>query len=532
MADATTDVLVVGAGPTGLTLAAQLQAFGTPVRVIDRQHDQAHESRALAIQPRTLEVLAGLGLADVMVERGNPTVGLQIHAGNRTVEVPLFDIGLDDTAYPFLLFLSQATTESLLDDHLRRHDVAVERGVALTGLDQHADHVRCTVTHDDGHTEHIEARYVVGCDGAHSTVRALAGIEFAGASYPQTFVLADLDADGLDAGAAHVFLSGAGMLFFFPLGAPAPWRMLGWPLRPVPPADAAPSLSELQTLASTYAGEPLGLHEPVWKTYFRLQHRHATAYRSGRAFVAGDAAHVHSPAGAQGMNTGIQDAWNLGWKLALVCAGTAHPRLLDSYQAERQPVGRDVLRFTDRAFTIATSTRRRHRFIRTRVAPALAPLVTHLPYLRAAGFRAMSELAIGYRHSPAVTDDRPRPRRRPRAGDRLPDAPLRLDGRSTTLQRVCSGPTFHLLLTGQSADGDDDAVHDLAERYAGLLAVHRLTREPRPGALHDGRGDAHRRLALGRRDRPGLILVRPDGYIAHRAAGVDVTRLQHHLAYG
>jgi 2-polyprenyl-6-methoxyphenol hydroxylase-like FAD-dependent oxidoreductase len=292
VAGTVSDVLVVGAGPTGLTLAAQLRAFGTPVRIIDRQPDQAHESRALAIQPRTLEVLAGLGLADAMVERGNPAVGLVLHAGGRTAEVPLFDIGLGDTAFPFLLFLSQATTESLIDDHLSERSVTVERGVELTGLDQHPDHVRCTVSHGDGHTEHIEARYVVGCDGAHSTVRTLAGIEFAGASYPQTFVLADLGADGLRADVAHVFLSDAGMLFFFPLGEPAPWRMLGWPLHPVPLGASTPTTAELQALAEAYTSEPVGLHDPVWSTYFRLQHRHAVAYRSERVFVAGDAAHV------------------------------------------------------------------------------------------------------------------------------------------------------------------------------------------------------------------------------------------------
>jgi FAD binding domain len=370
----------------------------------------------------------------------------------------------------------------------------------------------------------------VGCDGAHSTVRTLAGIEFAGASYPQTFVLADVDADGLRAGAAHVFLSGAGMLFFFPLGEPAPWRMLGWPQHPVPPDAPTPTTAELQALVEAYTGDPVALHEPVWSTYFRLQHRHAVTYRSARAFVAGDAAHVHSPAGAQGMNAGIQDSWNLGWKLALACAGTADPAVLDSYQAERQPVGRDVLRVTDRAFTVATSARPLHRFIRTRAAPRLGDLVTRVPRVRAAGFRAMSELAVTYRRSPVVTDDRRRPRRRPCAGDRLPDAPLRLDSRPTTLQRVCTGPAFHLLLAGAPADWSDDAVDDLTERHAGLVVVHRITRQPQPGALHDILGAVRRRLGLGRADRPGLILVRPDGHVAYRANGVEVTGLHKHLA--
>jgi 2-polyprenyl-6-methoxyphenol hydroxylase-like FAD-dependent oxidoreductase len=520
-----TDVLVVGAGPTGLALAAQLEAFGTGVRIVDRQLDRAHESRALAIQPRTLEVLAGLGLADQLVERGNTAVGLQLHAGGRTTDVPLFDRGLDDTAYPFLLFLSQATTEAILGDHLARRGVTVERGAELTGLDQRAGRVRCALTHRDGRVEPVEARYVVGCDGAHSTVRARAGIGFAGASYPQTFVLADLEADGLRPGAAHVYLSRAGMLFFFPLAEPAPWRLLGWPLDPAAPTGPAPSLADLQGLVDAYARDPPALHEPVWSTYFRLHHRHATAYRAGCAFVAGDAAHVHSPAGAQGMNTGIQDAVNLGWKLALVTGGSADASLLDTYEAERRPVGRDVLRVTDRAFRIATSTAPLPRFARTRIAPRLAWLATRLPAARAAGFRAASQLGVAYRHSPAVADDRPRPRRRPRPGDRLPDAPLRLDGAPTTLHRVCAGTRFTLLRTGPSRSGAEA----LAPRYGRLVEQLRLSRRPDAGALHDTDGTAHRRLGLDPDGGQEHVLVRPDGHVAYRARGADLGGLHAYL---
>ncbi|HEX6568585.1 MAG TPA: FAD-dependent monooxygenase [Acidimicrobiales bacterium] len=523
------DVLVVGAGPTGLALAAQLRAFGTSFRIVGRQPDRVHESRALAVQPRTLEVLASLGLAEAMVDRGNPAMRVRLHARGRTTAVPLFDIGLDDTAYPFLLFLSQADTEAILDEHLARHDVIVERGVELTDLDQGPDRVTCTLAHGDGRIEQLRARYVVGCDGAHSTVRERAGIEFAGGAYPQTFVLADLDADGLEPGAVHVYLADPGMLFFFPLAEPAGWRLLGWPLGTVAPTAAEPTRAELQSLTDAYTADAPSLHEPVWATYFRLQHRHARAYRGGRVFVAGDAAHVHSPAGAQGMNTGIQDAWNLGWKLALVADGIADPALLDTYQAERQPVGRRVLRFTDRAFTIATSTGPVTRFLRTRAAPQLARFATRFTAGRAAGFRTLSQLAVDYRDSPAVADGRPRPRRGPRAGDRLPDAPVRLDDRPTTLHRACAAPRLHLLLTGTPGDWPGERVSSLADRYTGLVDVHRLTRRPAAGALHDTSGDAHRRLGLDRPDRPAHLLVRPDGHIAYRAAGIDLTGLGGHL---
>ena len=222
------------------------------------------------------------------------------------------------------------------------------------------EHVACTLRHQDGSIEHLRARYLAGCDGPRSSVRRLAGIPFEGGSYPQTFALGDLEVDGnLERGAAHAFVGARGMLFF-PLGRPASWRMIG--MRPAVPGAAEheeppePSLADMQTLVDAFTGGELRLRDPVWLTYFRLHHRQAVHYRAGRLFVAGDAAHVHSPAGAQGMNTGIQDAWNLGWKLALVDRGLADEALLDSYEAERWPIGRFVLRFTDRATTIATRT--------------------------------------------------------------------------------------------------------------------------------------------------------------------------------
>jgi 2-polyprenyl-6-methoxyphenol hydroxylase-like FAD-dependent oxidoreductase len=418
------DVLVVGAGPTGLALAAQLAAFGTRFRIIDRQPDRVHESRALAIQPRTLEVLAGLGVTQTLVEHGQPTVQLRLHGGRRTVAIPLFDLGIDDTAYPFLLFLSQAQTERILIDHLAEHGITVERPIELAASSQTGSHLTCRLRLPDGGHQTLHVRYLVGCDGAHSTVRQQAGIAFQGGTYPQTFLLADLEVDGLEPGAAHTWLTDAGMLFFFPLGIPATWRILA--MRPPTdphPADAEVSLPQLQPLVDAYTTGTLRLRDPVWLTQFRLHLRAAARYRSDGVFLAGDAAHVHSPAGAQGMNTGIQDAHNLAWKLALVCRDVAHPGLLDTYEPERAPVGRRVLRFTDRAFHIATSTSLLPRLARTQLAPRLAPLALRLPAARAAAFRAIAQLDIGYRHSPATTEGSAAPRRGPKAGDRLPDAP-------------------------------------------------------------------------------------------------------------
>jgi 2-polyprenyl-6-methoxyphenol hydroxylase-like FAD-dependent oxidoreductase len=523
------DVLVVGAGPTGLTLAAQLRALGGTVRIVDRQLDRVRESRALAVQPRTLEVLRGLGVTEELLERGNDAVWVQLHAGGRVVRVRLFGLGLDDTAYPFLLFVSQADTEQVLLDHLAGRGVPVERGVELVDFHADADAVGCTLGHRDGRTEQVHARYLVGCDGARSTVRHGAGIPFTGGAYPQTFALADLEVDGLDPDAAHAFIGQEGIVLFFPLGRPASWRLLVMhPSLQGRQAPAQPSLERLQALADAMTGDGARLHDPVWRTYFGLQHRHAARYQAGRIFLAGDAAHVHSPAGAQGMNTGIQDAWNLGWKLALVSRGFAAEALLDSYDAERRPVGGFVVRFTDRAFSVTTSTNPLTRALRTRLVPRILPLALRLDRAVAYGFRTISQLNVGYRSSPAVQEGRPALRRGPKAGDRLPDARIVRDGKEGWLGETLAGPGFHLLLCGPVGDWHPSQLATLRHRYPDTLAIHHLTgAAATPGVLHDRDGQVLARLGV---DGAAQYLVRPDGHIGYRCGGDDLAGLQRYLA--
>jgi 2-polyprenyl-6-methoxyphenol hydroxylase-like FAD-dependent oxidoreductase len=522
------DVLVVGAGPTGLTLAAQLRAFEATCRIVDRQLDRVQESRALAVQPRTLEVLRGLGVTQELLARGNDAVWVQIHAGGRAVRIRLFRLGLADTAYPFLLFVSQAETEQVLNDHLAARGVRVERGVELAAFTADPVGVTCTLRHADGRTEQVRARYLVGCDGAASTVRRQAGIPFRGGAYPQTFALADLEVDGgMDGDTAYAWLGEVGLVFFFPLGRPASWRLLGMHPTLQGRGDLVRlSLEELQTLADTFTGGRLRLRDPVWLTYFRLAHRHASRYRAGRVFLAGDAAHVHSPAGAQGMNTGIQDAWNLGWKLALVARGLAEEALLGSYDAERRPVGRFVVRFTDRAFAVVTSTNPLLRALRTQLLPRLLPLALRFDRGLAYGFRTVSQLGIGYRQSNAVQDGRPALRRGPRAGDRLPDARIARDGQDCWLGEALAAPRFHLLLCGPSRDWDARQLTALRSRHPDTLTVHHLSCQVAPGALHDVDGQALARLGV---IRTAQYLVRPDGHIGYRCGGTDLDGLEQYL---
>jgi 2-polyprenyl-6-methoxyphenol hydroxylase-like FAD-dependent oxidoreductase len=517
-----TEVLVVGAGPTGLALAAHLVARGVHPRVVDRAPDRVHESRALAIQPRTLEVLAPLGLSDELVALGNPGVRLTLHSRGREADLRLFDLGLEDTEFPFLLFLSQAETERVLGEWLAQRGVRVERGVSLTGLHGDGDGASARLRHADGTDETAPARFVVGCDGGRSAVRDAAGIAFQGSSYPQSFLLADLEVDGIAPDAVHVFLSRSGMLFYFPLGQPASWRLLAMEDPAAASPESAPvTRDDLQAISDAYTGGGVRLHDPVWATRFRLHHRIAAHYRQQSVFLAGDAAHVHSPAGAQGMNTGIQDAANLAWKLAQVVQHGSNDALLDTYDLERRPVGRSVLRFSDRGLRISTSTNPVLGFIRTRVAPRALSMATRWRAGRAYGFRTIAQLNIHYRRSPLSVDGPAAKGRAVRAGDRLPDVPLDVDGGAARLHTLIDGTGWNLLLFGpRSAWADVPAVPG--------VAVHRVSTATMPGVLVDRDGSAVRRFGLSS-DDVHQVLVRPDGHIGYRGGGADVAGLHDYL---
>ena len=545
--DRALDVLIVGAGPTGLALAAQLRSFGIRFRIVDRSLDRARESRALAVQARTLEVLQSVGLADALVERGNASVRLVLHfEGGRSAEVRLGGFAAADTRFPFILFVSQAETEAVLASHLTSYGVSIERGIELADFATDDGGVAVVLRRPDGHEEHLRVQYLVGCDGAHSTVRKRVGIAFEGDAYLHDFMLGDLEVDpagavALEPNALHSFGGRQGTAMFFPLGHPATWRVIAMSGRAMSrsapttlqrdaPLASDLSLSELQAVVDGATDGGVCLRAPVWLAHFRLHHRQAARYRDGRVFLAGDAGHIHSPVGAQGMNTGIQDAWNLGWKLALVATGAADPTLLDSYEAERWPVGRALLRYTDRIFGVFTrsmSSSAVAAWVRRSLVARVLPRVMRSERVRAFAFRFLSEFSIRYPRSPVVTEGTPALRKGPRAGDRLPDAEVARSGRQTTLQRELVGPCLHLLLCGpiDAWSAHADAIAELSTRPA-LVAVRYLTRSPVPDALVDGSGVALARLGVR---ETAQYLIRPDGYVAYRCDGPDLTGVRQYL---
>jgi flavin-dependent dehydrogenase len=399
------------------------------------------------------------------------------------------------------------------------------------------------VRHTDGHEERLTVQYIAGCDGAHSTVRKRATIPFQGDAYLQDFMLGDVECDDspdvpLAKGSIHPCVGGSGIAIFFPLGHPATWRVIAMSARsaaasggrrsaPDEPLTDELSLAELQAAIDGATGGGLRVHTPAWLTHFRLHHRQAAEYRRGRVFVVGDAAHIHSPVGAQGMNTGIQDAWNLGWKLALVARGESIERLLDTYQEERWPVGRSLLRYTDRVFSLIVRSLAPGQvaaWLRRTVPAQILPLVLRSKQLRTLAFRFISELDIAYRRSSAVREGTPRLRRGPKAGDRLPDAVLATQGRKAFLHDQIAAPSFHLLLCGPVEGWNVGAVHDLLRSHD-LLAAHYLTTQ--------GNGD-HLVATGGALGLLGVsdaaqYLVRPDGHIGYRCAGHDLSGVDAYL---
>jgi 2-polyprenyl-6-methoxyphenol hydroxylase-like FAD-dependent oxidoreductase len=534
------DVLIVGAGPTGLALAIQLQAFGARFRIIDRLHDRTHESRALGVQARTLELLQMFGLGETLVARGNTSTRLKLHLEGRTVATAtLGDIGAVDTRFPFILFVSQAETEAVLINHLVASGCVIERGIELVAFDLASDGVECTLRQDDGHSERVRPRFLVGCDGAHSAVRKGSGISFEGGSYPQDFALGDVEADGpLEPNAVNSFAGGGGLAMFFPLGRPTTWRVIAMAAdrqaqSPAPSSAGTIgdlSLSEVQALVDPPTGGAVRLCDPVWLTRFHLHHRQTASYRKGNVFLAGDAAHIHSPVGAQGMNTGIQDAWNLGWKLGLVVRGLAESGLLDTYDAERWPVGQFLLRYTDRLFstlTRAMSDRPLAAWTRRIVVPHVAPHIFGSQWVRRTTFAFVSELGIRYRKSPAVAEGEPRQRAGPRAGDRLPDAEVLVNGQSAYLQQSVAGPRLALLLCGDPSRWDTRELDRLRGHYARVMSTYNLSAFGSEGTLVDEKGNAFARLGV--RDA-AQYLIRPDGYIAFRCAGRTLHALEQYVA--
>src|SRR5438034_5595534 len=378
-----TDVLVVGAGPTGLMLPNQLGRRGVPARIIDRTTAPSLQTRALGVQARTLEIYTYLGIVERALELGKRATGANIWVqGRRAARLPLGDIGRDLSPYPFLLILGQDDNERLLGDALCKQGMAVDWSTELVGLAQDTSHVKATLKQPDGTIEEVTVAWVAGCDGARSAVRELSGIAFEGAPYEHVFFVADTRVTGpMVPDEINVYLWREGFHLFFPMRGTDHWRLVGI-LPPHLRGRDDLTFEEVIPSVRQQAGTELSFEAGSWLSTYRIHHRRAARFRDGRCFLLGDAAHIHSPVGAQGMNTGLQDAYNLAWKLALVVSGRAGAALLDSYEAEHLPVAKRLLATTDRAFSLVVADSWLAGLFRTRVVPKIMAFLMGLNWVQ------------------------------------------------------------------------------------------------------------------------------------------------------
>ena len=394
-----TDVLIIGAGPTGLVLALWLTRLGVRVRIVDKTAEPGTTSRALAIQARTLELYSQIGLADAVIERGRKNIAVNLWvAGKRAAHAVLGEMGTGLSPFPYALIFPQDEHERLLVDRLAAAGVQVERRTELLGFEDEAGRVFAHLKRPDGTEETCAATYIAGCDGAHSVVRETLRIGFAGGVYDHLFYVADVEASGATMnGELHVALDRTDFLAVFPLKGAGRARLIGTVRKEAEHQQEDLSWNDVSRRVLEWIG--IDVERVNWFSTYRVHHRVAAHFRTGCAFLLGDAAHIHSPVGGQGMNTGIGDAVNLAWKLAAVLQGRADASLLDSYEPERIAFARRLVATTDRAFTAVTSSGAIARLVRLHIVPLLIAPFFALKAARRFMFRTVSQTAVNYRES-------------------------------------------------------------------------------------------------------------------------------------
>jgi 2-polyprenyl-6-methoxyphenol hydroxylase-like FAD-dependent oxidoreductase len=491
-------ILIVGAGPTGLVLALWLARTGTPFRLIDKNSGPGQASRAMAVQARTLEFYRQLGIAEEVVGGGFRID--RLHIRNRSREIAVANLGDVDggiSPFPFVLSFPQDDHERLLTERLHAAGQGVEWDTELTALTQRDDGVSATLRQADGE-ETWNGAYLCGCDGAHSTVRHELGVRFPGGAYDQPFFVADCEAEGPWSDQDFTaYVAERTFCLAFPVREQGMFRFIGVMPEPFRHRDDV-TFDDLRGEIEQVTGTRVT--RTNWFSQYRVHHRVADHFRQGRVFLAGDAGHVHSPAGGQGMNTGIGDAVNLAWKLASAVSGRADPIVLESYEAERIPFARSLVRTTDRVFEAAVGGGAFSRLIRSVFAPFILPLALRLAAARRAQFRLVSQVRIAYRES-SLSDGSAG---EVHAGDRLP--------------WVEGANNFAPL------ESLDWQVHVYGTAFSAIREFSARAKLP----LHEWSWtQAARRAGL---ERDAVYLVRPDGHVGFARREPEVDGLRAYLS--
>jgi len=515
------DALVVGGGPTGLTMAAELSRRGLRVRLIDKALvPPTDHSRALAVQSRTMELFEQFGVANDALARGRRVGALNVVApGQPPARLELNDFTKLSTPFPQMTVIRQEDTERVLCCFAERMGTSLERGVALSSFTQDDAGVTAVLARENGTQETVRAKWLIGCDGSHSPVRKTLGISFDGDTYTDQCLLGEVVMDWASRdGEMYVFPSATGIAACFPVPGEHTYRVILVLPEPLHPrAGEALELPEFESVMRALVAVPFQLKKVIMLARYRLHHRVASQLRKGRVFLCGDAAHIHSPVGGQGMNTGIQDAFNLAWKLAAVQQKRMPAWVLDTYEAERMPVARRLVNVTDRYFGYLSGRGPISSVIR-RFAPRLAARAFGLRAVQGRMTGFLSQLRVRYPQSPFSVELGVPPRRGPRPGERAPDGRLRNgEPEGVRLFELFRGMHHTLLLfTGpRPQPGAGARLGLMAQRFTRPdVKAYVVSDEAIPGVYADEGGALRQRYGV---DGPAAVFVRPDGYISLRS---------------
>jgi 2-polyprenyl-6-methoxyphenol hydroxylase-like FAD-dependent oxidoreductase len=506
-----TDLIIIGAGPTGLSLACQCIRYGIDFVVVEKNATVTPYSKAIGVQARTLEVYDQIGLADPAIERGTIASRVRlIEGGEVRGEMNLGNFGKDLSEYPYMLMLEQSKNEKLLYEFVLSHGRDVSWNTELENFSQDETGVTAQVKLPSGESQTIRGKFLAGCDGASSPVRHGLGLTFEGSTFERLFYVADARVEwDLPHDALHVCLAKEVFVAFFPMPGENRYRVVGTFPESKNEEQGEVLYEEIEQEIKHQVKLDLELSDVRWFSLYKVHSRRVNKFSNGRCFLAGDSAHIHSPAGAQGMNTGIQDAYNLAWKIALVVKGIASEELLDTYNEERLANAQRLLESTDRMFEFAAGSNWLMSFIRTTIFPPVAGFVASLESVSKRMFPLISQIGINYRNAALSdhTDDEPDD---VKAGDRLPY--FLVDGESVFDK--LKEPKFHLLLFSNSDRGN--ACEQILGKFGDLIDCHVIPITDRVREIFEREDDF-------------CVFLRPDNYIAFVSSEISARVVDEYL---
>jgi 2-polyprenyl-6-methoxyphenol hydroxylase-like FAD-dependent oxidoreductase len=509
-----TDVIIVGAGPTGLSLAVQLMRYGIDFKIFDQKAGVTDLSKALVVHARTLEIYDQVDLAQTAIANGEIGQKLTLmHDGKISAQLDFSDFGGRLSPFPFALVFEQSKNEELLYEYLQHNGKDVQWQTELESLSQTTAGVTAVIKTASG-DQTLAASYLVGCDGASSPTRHLLKLGFEGSTYPRLFYVADVEMEFLaDRSTLYPVLGQDAFVLMFPMQGEQHWRLVG----NLPEYDLQierdVTFDEVETKVKQLVQQPLTITTVRWFSTYKVHTRHAAKFSLDRCFLAGDAAHVHTPAGGQGMNTGIQDAYNLAWKIALVLKGVAGDALLETYNEERLANAKRLLQTTDRMFEILAGDRWYLRFFRTKILPSLAGVVMQSSLAKKFLFPTVSQIGLNYRDS-SLSNHLGDKDFKVKAGDRMPY--FLVDG--ANVYDKLRAPKFHLIVFSDDKHGHQDLQLEIEHEYKNLIDFNVMPLYPRV-------------VEIFGTNRPFQVLLRPDNYIGWISTAVSLTDLKAYLRH-